>query len=147
DGLSDGNSAEPYARLVQGVDGSFYGSTLNGGTSHNGMVFRITADGVFTNLHSFNVSDGSRPYAGLVQGTDCFLDGSTTGGGLDVYGPFLKIPTNGEFATLHSVTATDSISNPIYDLVQGPNGNLYGVTPTGGAYGKGNIFRMTTNGV
>jgi uncharacterized repeat protein (TIGR03803 family) len=32
----------PLAGLVQGSDGSFYGTTSGGGTNHNGTVFRLT---------------------------------------------------------------------------------------------------------
>ena len=40
-------------------------------------------------------------------------------------------------------------ANPASSLVQGPNGNLYGTTYSGGPYGKqdfGTLFRVTTDG-
>lgn len=37
---SDG--AQPYAGLVQDSDGGFYGTTINGGASNYGTVFKIT---------------------------------------------------------------------------------------------------------
>jgi len=39
-GTNDGNS--PSAALVQGRDGSFYGTTQYGGTNNLGTVFRLT---------------------------------------------------------------------------------------------------------
>src|SRR5450759_156770 len=75
-GASDGY--QPYAGLVQGTDGNFYGTTLYGGTSGSGTVFKITPAGTRSTLYSFAGSiDGGYPYAGLVQGTDGNFYGTT----------------------------------------------------------------------
>jgi uncharacterized repeat protein (TIGR03803 family) len=137
----------PNSRLVLASDGKLYGTTSYGGSSNVGMVFKLSTDGAFTNLHSFNKSDGGWPETGLVQGIDGYLYGTTFNGGSNGYGTYFKVSTNGEFTSLYSVTRGDGGSNPIYELVQGKNGNLYGLNPYAGAYGKGNIFRITTNGV
>jgi len=36
------DGAFPYAPLIQGMDGNFYGTTLMGGTSDVGTVFKKT---------------------------------------------------------------------------------------------------------
>src|SRR5262249_18387273 len=51
-----GGGASPVAALVQGADGSFYGTTQGGGGSECGgggcgTVFKITPGGTFTVLH------------------------------------------------------------------------------------------------
>src|ERR1700675_2560578 len=43
----------PYAGLVQGSDGNFYGTTLEGGANGGGTVFKITPAGSLTTLYSF----------------------------------------------------------------------------------------------
>ena len=43
----------PLCALVQGNDGNFYGTASGGGTYGDGTVFRITPEGVYTNLYSF----------------------------------------------------------------------------------------------
>ena len=48
---SDGKN--PYAGLVQGSDGNFYGTAESGGTNNNGSVFRISPGGSYTNFHIF----------------------------------------------------------------------------------------------
>src|ERR1035441_10019462 len=48
----------PEAALVQGSDGSFYGTTAGGGTNNLGTVFKISTNGALTSLYSFTV--GSR---------------------------------------------------------------------------------------
>jgi uncharacterized repeat protein (TIGR03803 family) len=68
------NGALPWAALVQGTDGNFYGTTAGGGANSAGTVFRITPSGTLTTLYSFCVQskcvDGRNPYAGLVLATD-----------------------------------------------------------------------------
>jgi uncharacterized repeat protein (TIGR03803 family) len=49
------------------------------------------------------------------------------------------------FTTVHSFTGAEG-ANPYAGLVQGADGNLYGTTTDGGAYGSGNVFRMTAAG-
>jgi uncharacterized repeat protein (TIGR03803 family) len=66
-GQSCGDGAAPFAGLVLGNDGNFYGTTEGGGTNNEGTVFKMTPQGTLTTLHSFNIQDGSNPYAGLVQ--------------------------------------------------------------------------------
>ena len=79
------NGSGPNAGLIQGTDGNFYGTTLLGGTNNNctdrcGTVFKITAKGTLTTLHSFDGTDGSSP-TGLVQATDGNFYGTTANGG------------------------------------------------------------------
>ena len=52
---------EPFAGLVQGRDGNFYGTTRYGGSSGYGTVSRITPTGVYTTLHSFTAIPQTRP--------------------------------------------------------------------------------------
>ena len=61
-GTPDG--ANPVAGLIRGAAGNFYGTTYYGGTSGNGTVFKLDANGKETLLHSFLLAyptDGSNP--------------------------------------------------------------------------------------
>src|SRR5260370_26038407 len=77
-GGNDG--ANPHAALVQGGDGSFYGPTLNGGTSVGyGTVFKISTNAL-TTLYAFgsatNASGDELDCAGpnsLVQRSDGYF--------------------------------------------------------------------------
>jgi uncharacterized repeat protein (TIGR03803 family) len=71
----------PSASLVQATDGNFYGTTLLGGATNNGTIFKITLKGNLTTLHSFDRSDGSGPEAVLVQATSEALYGTAAAGG------------------------------------------------------------------
>src|ERR1019366_4362439 len=98
-GGSDG--ARPYAGLIQGSDGRFYGTAKYGGVGANGVIFTINSDGTsFTTLYAFTGgSDGATPFAGLIEGSDGRLYGTASGGGTDgdgtlfAYNASLPTPT------------------------------------------------------
>jgi len=144
----------PRAALVQGRDGSFYGTTVSGGTnSDNGTVFKITPSGLFTSLFSFNGRNGSRPTAGLVQGSDGSFYGTTSEGGPNYDGTTIvgngtvfKIAPEGVFRSLYAFNGTDG-SDPEAGLVEGSDGMFYGTTQFGGPNGdNGTIFKITPAG-
>ncbi|MBA3913676.1 MAG: hypothetical protein H0X25_07430 [Acidobacteriales bacterium] len=75
--------------LAVGVDGNFYGTTLDGGANTDcfayyvcGTVFEITPSGVLTTLHNFDNATGFTAFAQLVQAKNGALYGSTAQGGL-----------------------------------------------------------------
>jgi uncharacterized repeat protein (TIGR03803 family) len=144
----------PYAGVVQGTDGNFYGTTYEGGTSGEGTAFKLTPAGKLTVLHSFCVpakascSDGSNPYAGLVQGTDGNFYGATYNGGSEEGGTIFRISPSGAFTLLDTFNGTDQYF--VYAaLVQANSGELYGVSIDGGTYGNhtgGTVFQTSTAG-
>jgi uncharacterized repeat protein (TIGR03803 family) len=147
------NGANPYAPLIQGQDGGFYGTTYAGGTNNLGTVFRVTPDGTLTSLYSFSGSDGANPSGGLVQGGDSFLYGTTSIGGLTNgssnsagYGTVFQISTNGARNTLVYFNGTNG-ANPHGNLIIGPDGNFYGTTLAGGASNAGTVFSVTSGGM
>jgi uncharacterized repeat protein (TIGR03803 family) len=71
----------PIGGLLQSRDGNFYGTATEGGTSHRGVIFKITPNGALTILHSFDGSDGRQPQSGLVQGSDGNFYGTARWGG------------------------------------------------------------------
>ncbi len=75
----------PLGGLVQGTNGSFFGTTVDGGSNFRGTVFEITPAGKLTTIYNFcsqtNCADGEFPYAGLIQASDGKLHGTTLQGG------------------------------------------------------------------
>jgi uncharacterized repeat protein (TIGR03803 family) len=141
-----GTSGEfPYGPLVLARDGNFYGTTIEGGTSGLGTVFRVTTNGVVTTLVSFNNNNGALPYAGLVLGRDGNLYGTTSQGGANGYGTVFRMTTSGLLATLANFNGMNGYFS-VAGLVQGKDGNFYGTTEGGGPFGSGNVFKMTPNG-
>jgi len=148
--ISDG--ANPYAGLVQGTDGNFYGTTT-GGLNGPGTVFKITPTGAFTSLYTFcteaNCADGKLPYSSLIQGTDGNFYGTTLEGGDTDWGTAFKMDSAGNLTRLYSFCAKANCADggSVYaGLVQAPDGNFYGVTNLGAPTTNGTVFKLTPNG-
>jgi uncharacterized repeat protein (TIGR03803 family) len=139
-----GDGANPYAGVVQGSDGNFYGTTYAGGDNGLGTVFRLTPGGTETVLYSFagGGSDGANPEAGLIQASDGNFYGMTYRGGSSGLGTVFKLTPAGTEAVLHAFAGSSDGANPWADLVQGSDGNLYGSTFTGGAGAHGTFFKI-----
>jgi uncharacterized repeat protein (TIGR03803 family) len=143
-GCPDGQ--HPTAGLIQAINGSLYGTTVNGGTHGNGTIFKITPTGELTTLHSFAESDGADP-AGLIQATDGNLFGTTQGGTYN-RGTVFKITPSGSLTTLYNFCSQSGCPDgqSPSGLIQATDGNLYGTTYRGGANGYGTVFKITPSG-
>jgi uncharacterized repeat protein (TIGR03803 family) len=136
----------PSATLVQGSNGSFYGTTAYGGASGDGTVFQVTTNGTLMTLVSFNGTNGNHPFAGLVQGSNGNFYGTTEFGGTNGNnGTVFQITPAGILTTLVSFNGTNG-SYAFAGLAQGADGNFYGTTILGGANGLGTVFVMTSAG-
>jgi uncharacterized repeat protein (TIGR03803 family) len=145
------DGANPYAGLVQGRNGNFYGTTVAGGANETsclqgcGTVFEITPAGQLTTLYSFcsqsDCFDGVRPAASLILATNGDFYGTTDAGGvisqcpLGGCGTAFKITPSGWLTTLYNFCSQTGCSDgymPTAGLVLATNGNLYGTTKFGG---------------
>ncbi|HEY6764828.1 MAG TPA: choice-of-anchor tandem repeat GloVer-containing protein [Candidatus Sulfotelmatobacter sp.] len=142
---SDGEN--PFEEnLVQGKDGNLYGTTLYGGSTGFGTVFKVSTSGVLTTLYTFTGGDdGANPYAGLTLGVDGNFYGTTFDRGTSTYGTVFKITPSGTLTTLHDFVGTDG-GNPSGALVQGADRNFYGTTNFGADGTYGTIFKITPTG-
>jgi uncharacterized repeat protein (TIGR03803 family) len=66
------HGAVPRAAVVQGSDGSLYGTTAFGGAKNLGTVFKLTPTGGLTVLRSFSGTDGQRPRCVLLPSGGVF---------------------------------------------------------------------------
>ena len=146
------DGANPFAGLVQGADGSLYGTTIDGGAYGSGNVFRISPSGKLTSLYDFcaqpSCTDGQFPVSTLVMGLDGEFYGTTQNGGTYNYGTVYKISSSGVLTTLHSFDIIDGVS-PYGTLLLASNGNFYGTTNEAGACtagGCGTVFTISSSG-
>jgi len=140
------DGGDPYSGLIQGGDGSYYGTTFETGANNAGTVFKVTGNGAVTALYEFTGgNDGALPYAGLIQGKDGNLYGTTLAGGVFGEGTVFQLNTNGTLATLVSFNYANG-GLPEGGLCAGPDGSFYGTTYSGGSNGYGTVFRLATNG-
>lgn len=141
--------------LTLAANGNFYGVTGDGGPHNAGTIFKITPQGEFRTLHSFNISDGATPNA-VMQARNGNLYGTTLGGGTNNSGVIFQLTADGQFQVLYNfctqVNCSDG-ANPYAPLMEGSDGTFYGTTTFGGAsqinqvlLGFGTVFRITPAG-
>jgi len=106
----------PFAALVQGKDGLFYGTTYEGGPDDIGTIFSLASDGTYQQMHTFDGTDGVEPASPLIFGSDGNLYGVTTEGATRNIG-----------GTIFRLTMPDT-STPTTSI------SLQGTTDAGGVY-------------
>jgi uncharacterized repeat protein (TIGR03803 family) len=101
----------------------------------------------FTMLHSFHYQDDAHPNTALVQAMNGDLYAASYNGP-DLTGTIFEITPGGTATMLYAFCAHPCANgeHPEGGLVQATNGNLYGTTRFGGAYGHGTFFSMTLRG-
>ncbi len=143
-GCDDG--LRPEAGLTLAKNGTFYGTTTNGGANGFGTIFNITTEGTLTVLYSFcaqtDCEDGYEVFNPLVEASNGNLYGTTASGGAHGRGTVFQITSSGKFTVLHSFDYTDG-AGPYGGLVLASNGNLYGTTAGGGTGDGGTIFYIS----
>ena len=130
--------------LIQGSDGWLYGTTLYGGSSTAGTVFKLQTSGTgYVQLYAFSTNnfDGQWPQ-GIVQGRDGMLYGTTQLGGDQGLGTVFRVGTDGTgYSVLYSFTGAEG-ATPLAPPIQGADGALYGTLSSGGPNGVGSVFRL-----
>ena len=102
-GCTDGTV--PSGGLLLSPSGYFYGTTLSGGASNSGTVFKLSPSHVLTTLHNFDGTDGSTIYFGIMQATNGNFYGYGSGGGTYGIGTIFEITPAGVFTLLHTSLA------------------------------------------
>jgi uncharacterized repeat protein (TIGR03803 family) len=139
---ADGANAG-YGSLMLDKSGNLYGVTAYGGTSNDGVIFRITTGGSFTVLHNFTGTDGSLAYGTPAEDSSANLYGTAAQGGKYGGGTVWKLTSTGVLTVLHHfASGTADGAYPLAGVVRDGKGNLYGVTYYSGAFGQGTVFKV-----
>jgi uncharacterized repeat protein (TIGR03803 family) len=147
--FSGTNGYQPRFGLTLGIDGDYYGTTLEGGVANSGVLFKVAPTGAYTSLYEFSGgADGFYPAGSPVQAPDGNWYGATilgTGSSGTVY---KYVPSTGTFTTILSLSADGSQGSGIFaPIIQASDNSLYGIAVQGGANNCGTIFRLNTAGV
>jgi uncharacterized repeat protein (TIGR03803 family) len=138
---SDGDF--PSAGLTMAADGTFFGTTADGGVCANGTIYRLGATGAYLTLYQFSCTDGFAS-APPTQAMDGYFYGATVEGGTLGYGEIYRISPTGQFSVMYQSDGT--IYKVFAPLVVGNDGALYGVSNAGGDLDHGAFFKITTSG-
>jgi uncharacterized repeat protein (TIGR03803 family) len=136
------------AQFAQGADGELYSTISTNGTYNAGTVYKISTGGMYTALYNFCAEGGNclvtggYPYGGATLGLDGNLWGTTQNGGKDASGTVFKMTPAGTLTSLYQFDGIEA-DGPLYTVLQGTNGDMYGVTQ-GTHYGT--FFKLTTKG-
>jgi len=149
---NDADGSEPYGGVIFDKSGNLYGvcQFSQGGL---GTAFQLTPSGsgwTEHTIHSFNFGgdNGVEPIGGLIMDSLGNLFGGTLyGGSFPAAGAVYELmPSDSgwQYATIHSFT--DGDGGPVDKLIMDATGNLYGTALTGGAFGQGEVFKLTPSG-
>jgi uncharacterized repeat protein (TIGR03803 family) len=151
----------PFAGLVSGGNGNFYGTTWWGGEFELGNVFQITPSGTYQTIYSFHGTDGYGPAAALVPAANGSFYGMTGQGGPNDLGTIFQLTPHAVFTVRNGVHSWRFIyelttlyafvgpANTVVDptsLILGTDGNLYGLINYSSTSLSGAIFRLVPGG-
>lgn len=151
-------------RLIESSDGNIYGTTLTDGDTNPGNgfggIFKLKADSPrtqFTNIIAIKQTNRISNARGLVEVGGKRIYGILSGGYLpQSTDTIFKIKLNDTVAALEPVytftldpslgiNSSAQIRN-VSDIVEGPNGEIYGVTSFGGNQSSGVLFKLSDLG-
>lgn len=144
-GTSDG--AQLNGGLAVDTARNLYGTAARGGSSNQGVVFRVDQSGAETVLYSFTGgADGGQPHASPILDASGNLFGTASRGGRFGHGIVYKIDTSNRQSVLYSFTGGSDGGTPNGVLLLDASGNLFGTTTAGGANSRGVVFELTPGG-
>ena len=122
----------PTGGLAVGKDGGLYGTStylaplaVPGQTAVASTAFKLTDTGTFTLLHTMPITDGRVAIPSVTVTADGIVYGVTEYGGKYDQGMLYKMSNAGVMTDIYDFGTEDS--TPL-DLIQGLDGNLYGLT-------------------
>ena len=140
--------------LIADAAGDLFGTTPSGGAAGDGTVFELVNHGggayTLVTLVSFNGANGTLPVAGLIADAAGDLFGTTASGGANGDGTVFELAkTGGGYASTPTTLLSFNGANgagPVSGLIADTAGDLFGTTPSGGAYGYGTVFELVNHG-
>jgi uncharacterized repeat protein (TIGR03803 family) len=138
----DGTNGNNPGRLaIDPNTGDIYGTTSVGGLNNDGTIFKYSSNTLTT---LFNFDSAAANPAGLFLDSQGNLFGATDAGGANSNGALYELPAGGtSINILASFDAANTGTDSKGSLIADNNGNLFGVTATGGPNNDGAIFELS----
>lgn len=145
--LGDSIGWFPNSRLVEDTGGNFFGTTLGGGASLDGTIFKAASGThALSVVATFNGANGAQPKGALVEDAAGNLYGTTTqGGGHGLGCAFEWVAATHTLTPLVSFDGATIGSDPEVGLTMDSQGNLFGATWDGGPGGFGTVFELAAD--
>jgi len=148
-GAVTGDPTYTAGTMAQGRDGEFYGVSQTGpvgGTTNNGVIYKISSSGAVIPLHTVLTSEGTQ-CNGLILATDGNFYGTCYRDPINNAGTIFRVTPAGTLTVLHTFvgTTTDGCG-PLAPPTQGADGYLYGTTTFCGTSNSGTVWKMTLAG-
>jgi len=144
-----GDGGQPVGGVIADKKGNLYGLTAYGGSSENGVFFRISPNRQETVLYNFcsqaNCADGGQPSGPLMMDKSGTFYGTAGTGGDGNAGVVFAITREGSETVVHSFGGSDGY-NPAGGVIADGKGNLYGVCYLGGTNDDGTVFTLARDG-
>jgi uncharacterized repeat protein (TIGR03803 family) len=135
--FDNANGGAPRNSLIQTSDGTILGMAQAGGSTNNGVIFKINENGSGYNvLHEF---EGGWPMGSLIQASNGFIFGMNLGS-------IFRTDADGtNYVVLHNFDNTKGTNVAAGSLMQAADGALYGMTNS--FYeGPGSVFKINADG-
>jgi uncharacterized repeat protein (TIGR03803 family) len=153
-GGSDG-SGPGFGDLAMRNDCALFGTTGGGGSF--GTTFEVRPRANLcpgsgsawqeSVIHEFGSGqDGAQPIGGATIDTAGNLFGTTSLGGAYGNGAIYGITPSGAESVIYSFTGGTDGTNPVAGVSTDTDGNLYGTTSFGGAFGAGAVYELSPSG-
>lgn len=142
--FDDTNGGGPLGNLIQASDGKLYGVTNTGGVNDYGVIFQfdITSNTYVKKFDFEWATAGGNALGNLIEAKNGKLYGLASSGGKDNGGVLFEYdPASSTYSVKIELNGLSDGGIPYGSLIEAPDGNLYGLTTTGGANNRGVLFQ------
>jgi uncharacterized repeat protein (TIGR03803 family) len=145
--LNTADGINPNSGLMQSTGGKLLGMTSLGGAYQLGTLFQMNPDGSsFSIVRHLTTAEGISPAGALMQTGDGWIYGTAKYGGAYNQGAVFRFrPDGSSFVVLKNMSIQDG-TQPGGSLIQGMDGELYGISNAGGINRAGAIYKYSANG-
>ncbi len=141
------SGSSPYGGMTFDASGNIFGVTTGGGSGDFGTFYEMAESaGSWTHSVLYNFtgqSDGAAPDGNLIEDAQGNFYGTAATGGSGGGGTVFEFSPSGSAWNLTVLYSFTGSEGPVGRLTMDANGSLYGTTFSDGAFGFGNVFKLT----